>query len=224
MSQTNDSDLVGTAVVDRDGRRGRIVAPPASPAAASSAEDDSAVLIEFAHGRTVLIGRGFLVLETDGTLRLPMGVDELDSLLDEPATRDVWIDETEVIPLAEEQVRVTKRRVVTGGVRVRKHVREWEEVVDEPLTRVRVDVERRPVNVWADTPPPVRTEGDTIVVPLLEEVVVAERRLRVTEEVRITRRRESFRAPQRVVLRREEAEVERVAAEEAGETGEFESE
>ena len=200
MTQTSDSGLVGAAVLDRDGRPGRIVAPPTPSAGA----DGDAVLIEFAHGRTLLLDRNLLISEGDGAFRLPVSADE-----------EVQVGGVEVIPLVEERARVAKRRVVTGAVRVQKRVREWEEVVDEPLTRVRVDVERRPINIWVHTPPPVRIEGDTTVIPLLEEVLVVQRRLRVTEEVRITRRRERFRAPQRVVLRREEAEVERLAAAEA---------
>lgn len=210
MTGTSGGDLVGTAVVDRDGRPGRIITPPASPAGAGAA-----VLIEFAHGRTVLLNRDLLIPEADGTFRLPVSADELGPSQGGPAVRGVQVGEAEVIPLMEERARVTKRRVVTGGVRVRKRVREREAVVDEPLTRLRVEVERRPVNVWVHTPPPVRTEGDTTVIPLLEEVLVVRRRLRVTEEIRITRRRESFRAPRHVVLRREEAEVERLAADEA---------
>jgi uncharacterized protein (TIGR02271 family) len=210
VTQTSDGDLVGAAVLDRDGRAGRIVAPPTPSAGA----DGDAVLIEFAHGRTVLLGRDLLIPEGDGVFRLAVSADELEPPSGGGAAREVRVGEVEVIPLVEERARVDKRRVVTGGVRVRKRVREREEVVDEPLTRVRVDVEHRPVNIWVHTPPPVRTEGDTTVIPLLEEVLVVQRRLRVTEEVRITRRRESFRAPQRVVLRREEAEVERLAADE----------
>ncbi len=213
MTGTSGGDLVGAVVVDRDGRPGRIITPPAPPASA-----DDAVLIEFIHGRTVLLSRDLLIPEADGTFRLPVAADELGRAQDGPAVREVQVGEAEVIPLMEERARVIKRRVVTGGVRVRKRVREREEVVDEPLTRVRVEVERRPVNVWVHTPPPVRTEGATTVIPLLEEVLVVRRRLRVTEELRITRRRESFRAPQHVVLRREEAEVERVAADEAPDT------
>lgn len=211
MTQTSDGDLVGAAVLDRDGRAGRIVAPPTP----STGADGDAVLIEFAHGRTVLLGRNLLIPEGDGAFRLPVSADELEPPSGEGAVREVQVGGVEVIPLVEERARVAKRRVVTGVVRVQKRVHEWEEVVDEPLTRVRVDVEHRPVNIWVHTPPPVRTEGDTTVIPLLEEVLVVQRRLRVTEEVRITRRRERFRAPQRVVLRREEAEVERLAADEA---------
>jgi uncharacterized protein (TIGR02271 family) len=211
VTQTSDGGLVGAAVLDRDGRPGRIVAPPTPSAGA----DGDAVLIEFAHGRTLLLDRNLLIPEGDGAFRLPVSADELEPPSGAGAVREVQVGGVEVIPLVEERARVAKRRVVTGAVRVQKRVREWEEVVDEPLTRVRVDVERRPINIWVHTPPPVRIEGDTTVIPLLEEVLVVQRRLRVTEEVRITRRRERFRAPQRVVLRREEAEVERLAADEA---------
>jgi stress response protein YsnF len=41
-------------------------------------------------------------------------------------------------------------------------------------------------------------------------VVVVEKRLRLTEEVRITRKRSTDRAEERVTLRREEAVVERL--------------
>jgi uncharacterized protein (TIGR02271 family) len=211
VTQTSGGDLVGASVRDRDGHAGRIVAPPTP----STGADGDAVLIEFTHGRTVLLDRDLLIPEGDGAFRLSVSADELEPTSGGGAASEVQVGEVEIIPLVEERARVTRRRVVTGGVRVRKRVREREEVVDEPLTRVRVDVEHRPVNIWVHTPPPVRTEGDTTVIPLLEEVLVVQRRLRVTEEVRITRRRERFRAPQRVVLRREEAEVERLAADEA---------
>ena len=95
-------------------------------------------------------------------------------------------------------------------MRVRKVVREEAEVVDEPLTRVRAEIERKPVNDWVETLPPVRTEGETVIVPVVEEVLVVTRRLRLVEEVRISQREETFRSPQRVTLRREEAVIERL--------------
>ena len=63
---------------------------------------------------------------------------------------------------------------------------------------------------------PVRQEGDTTVVTFHEEVVVVGKRLRATEEVRITRRTSTRHAEERVTLRREEAVVERLDAAEAG--------
>ena len=59
-----------------------------------------------------------------------------------------------------------------------------------------------------DTPAP-RYEGDTLVVPVLEEVLVVERRLRVKEELHITRSRVEERYQDTVPLKAERVEVER---------------
>jgi stress response protein YsnF len=50
----------------------------------------------------------------------------------------------------------------------------------------------------------------TTIITLLEKEVVVEKRLRVTEEVRTTRRRTTRQAAQHVTLRREEVLVERL--------------
>ena len=118
--------------------------------------------------------------------------------------------ERRVVPLAEEYLHVAKRHVEEGLVRVRTSVREWDKVIDEPLTREEVHVQRVPVNRWVDSPPQVRTEGETTIVPEYEEVLVVEKRLILRAEVRITRKAVEHRSPQRFTLRREEAHVERV--------------
>ena len=59
---------------------------------------------------------------------------------------------------------------------------------------------------------PVRQEGDTTILTLIEEVVVVEKRLRAVEEVRVTKRQSVRHEPQTVTLRREEAVVERLTA------------
>jgi stress response protein YsnF len=118
----------------------------------------------------------------------------------------------EVIPVVEERAVILKRKKLTGGMRVRTVVRENEEVIDEPLTTEEVEVERVPLGQWVEAPVPIRQEGETTIITLLEEVAVVEKRLRATEEVRITRRRTTRQAAQHVTLRREEAVVERLDA------------
>jgi uncharacterized protein (TIGR02271 family) len=73
-----------------------------------------------------------------------------------------------------------------------------------------VVVERVPINRVVEGPVSVRSEEDTLVIPLLEEVLVVEKRLLLKEEIRITKQRVETHAPQRVTLRREEAVVERI--------------
>ena len=118
----------------------------------------------------------------------------------------------EVVPVVEETALVYKERVVTEKVRLHKRVHEDEEVLDIPVQAEAIEVERVPVGRWLDAPAEVRREGDTTVYPVVEEVLVAEKRLRLVEEVRVTRRQETRRVQERVGLRREEVVVERDAA------------
>jgi len=89
-------------------------------------------------------------------------------------------------------------------------VHQHEEVVDEPLLREEVEVERVAINRAVDGPVAVRHEGDVMIVPILEEVLVLEKRLMLKEELHIRRRQVKESQPQRIVLRTEEATVERV--------------
>ena len=118
-----------------------------------------------------------------------------------------------VIPLLMEDVSVSKRRVVTGRVRVCTVTHEREKLVDELLTQESVDIERRSIGRPVETAPDIREEGDTIVIPIVEEVLVVERRLVLKEEVRVRRARRTVRHQQLVKLREQEALVTRLDAE-----------
>jgi uncharacterized protein (TIGR02271 family) len=122
-----------------------------------------------------------------------------------------------VVPVIAEELQVGRRSVETGRVRVTKLVREQQQVVDEPSVTEEVVVERVPVNRYVDGPVEPRQEGDTLVVPVLEVVVVVERRLMLKEEVRITKRRSESRSPQTVTLRSEDVKLERNPAQSGGE-------
>lgn len=110
-------------------------------------------------------------------------------------------------PAVEGELRVGRREVEAGRVRVTKTVHEHEEVVDEPLMREEYDIERVRIDAFVDGPVGPRHEGETLIVPVLEEVLVVEKRLVVREELRITRRRTEESKPQRVTLLSEEVSV-----------------
>jgi hypothetical protein len=71
--------------------------------------------------------------------------------------------------------------------------------VNESLLEEAVNVERVPVNRFIEQPVETRQEGDVTIVPVMEEVLVVQRRLMLKEEIRITRRREQ-RKLRKVVL------------------------
>src|SRR5215472_3157671 len=114
-----------------------------------------------------------------------------------------------VIPLLAEEVSVAKRQIVTGRVEVATLCREREELVDELLRHEEVEIERRPVGKTVEQPPRIREEGDTIIIPVVEEVVVVERRLLLKEEVRVRRVRGVERHQERVNVRRQDVVVTR---------------
>jgi uncharacterized protein (TIGR02271 family) len=116
-----------------------------------------------------------------------------------------------VIPVLQEELQVDKRVVETGkGVRIRKTVSEREQIVDQLLLRDELVIEHVPVGqiVTAAPLPATRYDGDTLVVPILEEVLVIEKQIRLKEEIRITRHRHQVHAPQSVVLKTEQVSVE----------------
>ena len=126
--------------------------------------------------------------------------------------RQTGMDDTETltIPVVEERLVVDKRAVETGVVRVHVTINEREVLVDEPLIEDRVVVEHVPVNRAVDKPVAARIEGDTTIIPVMKEVLMVRKQLILVEEIRLTTRREEVHRPQRIVLRSEEAHVERL--------------
>ncbi len=136
--------------------------------------------------------------------------------MDAPGPTGKREEEKIVVPVVEEELTVHKRAVEKGRMRVHKTVHEREQTVEEPVFSEDVDVVRVPVGRQVDGPVPVRYEGDTMIVPLLEEVLVVEKRLVLREELRITRRRSQVNEVRRGTVRAEEATIERLPAEPAG--------
>jgi uncharacterized protein (TIGR02271 family) len=124
-------------------------------------------------------------------------------------------EEVAAIPLVEERLSVAKRQVESGRVRVRVTVEEREETVTEELFHDDLQIERVPRNVRVSELPHVRLEGNTTIVPVVEEVLVVEKALVLVEEIHISRRTVSEPASIPVKLRAERAEVERDGAEAA---------
>ncbi len=117
-----------------------------------------------------------------------------------------------VLPVVHEEIKVGTRVVETGrGVRVHKTVSEQTHQINQDLLRDAVEVKRVPVDriVSPAEAPGTRQEGDTLIVPVLEEILVVEKRIRIKEEIHIVRsaRQEPYAGS--VVLRSEQVSIER---------------
>jgi uncharacterized protein (TIGR02271 family) len=118
--------------------------------------------------------------------------------------------ETPKLTLLAEELSVGKETVETGRVHISKQTHTREVSIVEDLLRESAEIETIPIGRQIFEMPPVRHEGETIVVPIVEEVLHTERRLILKEEVRITRRKITGQFHDRVTLRYQEAVVTRV--------------
>ena len=123
-------------------------------------------------------------------------------------------DDRAVLLLVEEALLVGKRRVETGRVRVSVATDIEERLVRETLRTERAEVDRVPVGrelAAGEVPPTARQDEDgTVVVPVLEEVLVVERRLVLREEVRMRLVAVDEAVEQSVTIRKQRASIERL--------------
>jgi uncharacterized protein (TIGR02271 family) len=171
-----------TRVLGEGGLRGTVLGP--------SETDPDSVALELDDGREISVPASDLKWQADGNWHFEPG------------------SET-VVPVIAEDLDVSVRKKPVSKVRVEKQVTGHDETVSMPLHRERAEVKRVMINRPVDGPLPVRREGDTIIMPVVEEVAVVEKRLMLKEEIHVTRRRTTERHEETVTLQREHADVHR---------------
>jgi uncharacterized protein (TIGR02271 family) len=112
------------------------------------------------------------------------------------------------VPILAERLHAGVQPVDLGELRVHKRVETAEETVRQAVARDELDVERVPVNRPLAAPVGQRTEGEWLVIPVLEEVLVVRTQLMLKEEVRIRTRRVTAEQTVRETVRRERVELE----------------
>ena len=113
------------------------------------------------------------------------------------------------MPIVRERLKVGRRRVETGRVIARTTTTTDAVQIDEELRVDDVRIERVPVGRFVDAPVMPGFDGDVLVIPIMEEVVVVTKRLRIVEEVRIHRLTTTQRHRETVPLRRQTVRIER---------------
>ena len=203
----------GAPVFGKDGLSGILV--DALPARVTPKDT---VRIKLGTGKMIEVPADMLVLGSDGSYLMPIGPEDLiqpglqserqqEDVNDRPATTV-----EEVVPVLAEELVIDKKRVPTGGVRINRRLIEHDETVELPLLKEHVDVRRIVVDREVDGPLPIRREGETIVIPVVEEVLVVEKRYRLKEEIHVSRMVREELHREQVTVRRQEAEVEQFDA------------
>ncbi len=203
-------------IIDEKGVRGTLdltVVPP-------QGSESKLVLVRFDDGSQVFADAGTFVEREEGVFSFPGSFAELLTQNQSSKYGSTAFGDSGqiVIPLLAEQLNIARQKVLTGGVRVHKTDSEQIETIDEPTLREEMEIQRVAVNRFITEPAAVRYEGDVMIVPLMEEVLVVEKKLVLREEIRITKRHDTLRNPQQYVVRREEATLEKIKPDASGES------
>ena len=184
----------GARVIREDGVSGKVVTVTTGTAGTTM------LVVQFEDGERLAVAPEMLVAQADGVYRLLWAGSRLQ------------LEDEIVIPVVAEEVAVGRQQVELGVVRVHKRVETHEATLEADVTSEEVTIERVPVNALVEgAAPQIREEDGVTVIPVLEEVLVVEKRLLLREEVRLTKRATTSSTPQTVTLRRETVEIERSA-------------
>ena len=120
------------------------------------------------------------------------------------------VTDDEKIQRVEEHVVIDKQDVVTGRVRVTTQSRLVEDIARATLAGTRVEVTRQRIDREISDIPQIRVDGDLTIIPVVEEIVVVEKRLVLVEEIHIRTiaTQEDVSVP--MTLRKQTATIERL--------------
>jgi len=169
-------------------------------------EDDEStgqLVLHLDTGERLPVKREQLQEQQDGSVLLTAPLDEV------VRERDEVVRERASVPVVEEQLRVEKSLVSRGKVQVHITPSEREAVASVPVSTEHVEVSRVRVGRVVDVAPAIREEGDTVIVPVLEEVLVVQKQLMVREEIHLRRQRTTRTSKQSVRLRSEQVRITR---------------
>ena len=119
----------------------------------------------------------------------------------------------QMLELHAEQALVSKRRSLDQVVRVAIETRLRDTLIDEPLRHEQVAVEHVAIGRYVDAVPEVRQEGNTTILPIVEEEVVVTKRLFLREEVHVRKVSTTTNHLETVHLREQHAVVTRLPRE-----------
>ena len=111
------------------------------------------------------------------------------------------------IPVIEERLNIDRELVEKGKFRIRKTVTEENVTETVPAYQENVTINRVEVNKYVDSPPPVRSDGPTTIIPVVKEVLVVEKKIMLVEEIHITRQRDEIPVEIKDKVRKEHVEI-----------------
>ncbi|HVG15199.1 MAG TPA: DUF2382 domain-containing protein [Chitinophagaceae bacterium] len=119
--------------------------------------------------------------------------------------------EQEVISVMEEHAVIQKEIIETGKVHIQKRVTENIATVNLPIINEAYHIEHVPVapKTLDIAPPAVRYEGDKMIISVLKEITVVQKKYEVIEEIHLTKKLTETPLIQEITLLKEHVTIER---------------
>lgn len=136
------------------------------------------------------------------------GIDDPVDPVDKPRVEEPG--DTETLSLVGEEAIAHVHEVDRGKLVIDKRVETVSHEANVDVGTDRVEVNRVPVNEEVDSPPEVRQDGDTLIVPVIEEVLVVTKRYRIVEEVHVQKIRDIETRTFTENLRREVVDIQEI--------------
>ena len=129
----------------------------------------------------------------------------------QPSDLDPAPSSEQTLTLHAERAEITRRTVATASVEVARRTVERPETLHQELFDERVDITRVPINQIVTAMPAIREDGDLTIIPIVEEILVVEKRLMLKEEIHLHRIRTARVHTETVTLREQQATITRTA-------------
>ena len=100
----------------------------------------------------------------------------------------------------------------TGRIQVSTATHLREQLVDEILAEDHAQIKRIVIGKIIEDMPSIRQEGNTTIIPVVEEVLVTEKKLFLKQEIHITRITTTSRHQETILLRHQDAVISRLPA------------
>lgn len=114
-------------------------------------------------------------------------------------------DEEVTIPIHQEYLDVSRRKIISGRVTIRTKTDTHEEIIREMLESNEATVETHSINRIVDQVPEIRSKEDMLIIPVIEEVIV--KMIMLKEEIVIKFIKNTRLHEETVMLRSQTAEI-----------------
>lgn len=118
-------------------------------------------------------------------------------------------EKIETLPLAEERVEISKKKVIDRRVQISRTTVTDEKIVEAELIREEAVINRIAKNevIQADAIPTARQEGDIYIIPVIREEVEIIRRQVLVEEIHVKKVQTTENFQESILLRRQELDI-----------------